>query len=153
LLTAAGLEPWAIVPSSLNVLNLYAPALAARNTPGFALAWITEGSYVTIIMERGGPRFYRYNELRTGTAEDVTARLLRELDDSLHFFMHRDRQQPIEIRHLFLAGELSLLGPLIEEFKQASALEIETITPGMVLPSSDASPAMAAALGAGGSLC
>ena len=153
LLTEVGLEPWAIVPSSLNVLNLYAPALAARNSHGFALAWITESSYVTIIMEQGGPRFYRYKELRTGAAEDVTAKLLRELDDSLHFYMHRDRQQTSEVRHLSLAGEPSLLDPLVEELKQASALEIEALTLGMVIPSSDASPAMAAALGAGGSLC
>jgi Tfp pilus assembly PilM family ATPase len=152
-LTELGLEPWAIVPSSLSVLNLYAPALLARNAPGFALAWITEGSYVTIIMEQGGPRFYRYKELRTGAAEDVTARLLRELDDSLHFYMHRDRQQTTEVSRLSLAGEPSLLEPLVEELKRVSALEIETLAPGMVMPSPDASPAMAAALGAGGSLC
>jgi hypothetical protein len=67
--------------------------------------------------------------------------------------MHRDRQQPTEVRHLSLAGEPSLLGPLVDGFKQASEFEIETLSPGMVIPSSDASPAMAAALGAGGSLC
>ncbi|MHB8844295.1 MAG: type IV pilus biogenesis protein PilM [Nitrospirota bacterium] len=152
-LTELGLEPWAIVPSSLNVLNLYAPALLAGNASGFALAWITEGSYVTIIMERGGPRFYRYKELRTGPAEDVTTRLLRELDDSLHFYMHRDRQQASEVSRLSLAGDPALLDPLVKELKQASALEIEALAPGMVIPSTDASPAMAAALGAGGSLC
>lgn len=152
-LAELGLETWAIVPSSLNVLNLYAPALLARNTPGFALAWITEGSHVTIIMERGGPRFYRYKELRTGAAEDVTTRLLRELDDSLHFYMHRDRQQASEVSRLSLAGDPVLLAPLGEELKRATALDVEILAPGMVIPSSDASPAMAAALGAGGSLC
>lgn len=152
-LTELGLEPWAIVPSSLSVLNLYATALFIGNAPGFALAWITEGSYVTIIMERGGPRFYRYKELRTGASEDVTTRLLRELDDSLHFYMHRDRQQASEVSRLSLAGEPALLDPLVEELKRASALEIGVLAPAMVIPSSDASPAMAAALGAGGPLC
>jgi Tfp pilus assembly PilM family ATPase len=151
LLTGLGLEPWAVAPSSFNVLNFYGPYLEGKNIPGLALAWVTEGSYTTIIMEQGGPRFYRYKEIKAGTPADVTVRLIRELDDSLHFYLHMDRQQQSEIGHLYLAGEPSVVASLSEGLKSETTLEVETLTPAAVLTSGrEAAAYLAAAFGAGG---
>jgi hypothetical protein len=154
LFAGLGLEAWSVAPSSVHALNFYAPAIAAKGEAGYGLAWVAEGSYATIIMERGGPRFYRFKEFRSGSPADITARLLRELEDSLHFYTHRDRQQSVEVGHLYLAGEPSLVAPLAEGLKQAVALTVETLDPGQVTgPAVSASPVLAAAFGAGGALC
>lgn len=154
LLAGLGLEPWAVVPSSFNALNFYAPYLAAKKLSGYALAWVAEGSYTTIIMERGGPRFYRYREIKAGAPEDVTGRLIRELDDSIHFYLHMDRQQQSEVGHLYLSGEPALIASLSESLKTETTLQIETLVPSFVLAAgTEADPALAAAFGAGGALC
>jgi Tfp pilus assembly PilM family ATPase len=151
LLTGLGLEPWAVAPSSFNVLNFYGPYLEGKNSPGLALAWVTEGSYTTIIMEQGGPRFYRHKEIKAGTPADVTVRLIRELDDSLHFYLHMDRQQQSEIGHLYLAGEPSIVASLSEGLKSETILEVETLVPAVALTSGrEAAAYLAAAFGAGG---
>lgn len=153
LLAGLGLEPWAVAPSSFNALNFYAPYLAAKNLPGYALAWVAEGSYTTIIVERGGPRFYRYREIKAGAPQEVTGRLIRELDDSIHFYLHMDRQQQSEVGHLYLSGEPALIAPLSESLKNETTLEIETLAPSFVLPGGAGSdPSLAAAFGAGGAL-
>jgi hypothetical protein len=154
LLSDLGLEARTIAPSSLHTLNFYAPSIAARHGLGYALAWITEGAYTTIIMERGGPRFYRYKELRSGAQGDITARLLREIDDSIHFYTHRDPEQAAEIGHLYCAGEPSLVAPLAEELRQAASLTVDILDPATVTGAEEhAAPALAAAYGAGGALC
>jgi hypothetical protein len=151
LLTGLGLEPWAVAPSSFNVLNFYGPYLEAKNITGFALAWVTEGSYTTIILEQGGPRFYRHKEIKAGTPDDVIARLMRELDDSLHFYLHMDRQQQSGVGHLYLAGEPAVVASLFESLKNETTLEIETLVPAVILTSErDAAASLAAAFGAGG---
>ena len=153
LLTGLNLEPWAVVPSSFNALNFYAPYLATKNIPAYALAWVAEDSYTTIIMERGGPRFYRYREIKAGAPEDVTGRLIRELEDSIHFYLHMDRQQLSEVDHLFLSGEPALIASLSESLKNETTLKIETLVPSFVLAAgTDSDPALAAAFGAGGAL-
>jgi Tfp pilus assembly PilM family ATPase len=153
LLAGLGFEPWAVVPSSFNALNFYAPYLAAKNVPGYALAWVAEGSYTTIIVDRGGPRFYRYRDIKAGAPKDVTGRLIRELDDSIHFYLHMDRQQQSEVGHLYLSGEPELIAPLSESLKNETTLEIETLVPSFVLAAGAASdPALAATFGAGGAL-
>ena len=153
LLAELNLEPWAVVPSSFSVLNFYAPYLATKEIPGYALAWVAEGSYTTIIMERGGPRFYRYKEIKAGAPEDVTGRLIRELDDSIHFYLHMDRQQQSEIGHLYLSGEPALIASLAESLKNETTLQIDTLAPSVVLSTgADDDPALAAAFGAGGAL-
>ena len=153
LLAGLGLEPWTVVPSSFNALNLYAPHLAAMGIPGYAQVWVAEGSYTTIIMERGGPRFYRYREIKAGAPQDVTGRLIRELDDTIHFYLHMDRQQQSEVGHLYLSGEPTLIAPLAESLKNETSLTIETLEPSVVLASGASDPALAAAFGAGGALC
>jgi Tfp pilus assembly PilM family ATPase len=151
LLTGLGLEPWAVAPSSFNVLNFYGPYLEVKNIPAFALAWVTEGSYTTIILEQGGPRFYRHKEIKAVTPADVTVRLMRELDDSLHFYLHMDRQQQSEVGYLYLAGEQTVVAPLFESLKRETTLEIEMLVPAVVLTSGrDAAASLAAAFGAGG---
>ena len=153
LLAGQNFEPWAVVPSSFNAMNFYAPYLAAKNIPGYALAWVAEGSYTTIIVERGGPRFYRYKEIKAGAPEDVTGRLIRELEDSIHFYLHMDRQQQSEVGHLYLSGEPALIAPLSESLKNETTLNIETLMPSFVLAGgAEADPALAAAFGAGGAL-
>lgn len=151
LLAGLNLEPWAVVPSSFNALNFYAPYLSGKNIPGYALAWIAEGSYTTIIMDRVGPRFYRYREIKTGPPEDVTGRLIRELDDSIHFYRHMDRQQQSEVDHLYLSGVSSLIAPLSERLKSETTLEIGSLVPSLVLPTGTGDTSdLAAAFGAGG---
>jgi len=152
LLAGLGVEPWAVVPSSFNALNFYAPYLSAKNIP-YAFAWVAEGSYTTIIMEHGGPRFYRYKDIKAGTPEDVTGRLIRDLDDSIHFYRHMDRHQQSELGHLYLSGEPGLIALLSESLKSATDLEIETLVPSLVLASgTEAASDLAAAFGAGGAL-
>jgi len=154
LLAGLSFEPWAVVPSSFNALNFYAPSLAMKNLPGYALAWVAEDSYTTIIMERGGPRFYRYKEIKAGAPEGVTGRLIRELDDAIHFYRHMDRQQQSEVGHLYLSGEPALIASLSESLKHETTLKIDTLVPSLVLPAgADADPSLAAAFGAGGALC
>jgi Tfp pilus assembly PilM family ATPase len=154
LFTALGLETWTVAPSSLHALNFYAPATAAKDGAGYAMTWIAEGSYATIIMERGGPRFYRYKEFRSGTPEETTARLLREIDDSLHFYTHRDRTQAADVGRLYVAGEPTLVAPLVEDIRQAAPLTVEPLDPGKVTGTAgNCSPVLAAAFGAGGVLC
>jgi Tfp pilus assembly PilM family ATPase len=146
-----GLEVWHIGPSSFNALNFYAPAATARNIENYAFAWITESSYSTIIMERGDLRFYRYREIKGGTGENSTGRIMRELDDSLHFYTHRDRLQSTEIVHLALAGDSLAVPALAEELKEGTTLDIEVLLPSAVLQrAGDAAGAMAPAFGAGG---
>jgi Tfp pilus assembly PilM family ATPase len=154
LLAGLGLDPWTVVPSSFNALNLYAPHLAETGIRGYAQVWVAEGSYTTIIMERGGPRFYRYREIKAGAQQDVTGRLIRELDDTIHFYLHMDRQQQSEVGHLYLSGEPALIAPLSEVLQNETSLKIETLMPSFVLAAgTDADPALAAAFGAGGALC
>jgi Tfp pilus assembly PilM family ATPase len=154
LLAGMSLEPWAVVPSSFNALNFYATSLAMKNLPGYALAWVAEDSYTTIIVERGGPRFYRYKEIKAGAPEGVTGRLIRELDDTIHFYVHMDRQQQSAVDHLYLSGEPALIASLSESLKYETTLKIETLVPSLVLAEgADADPSLAAAFGAGGALC
>jgi len=154
LLAGLGLEPWVVVPSSFNAVNFYGPYLAGKGIPGFALAWVTEGSYTTIILEQGGPRFYRYKEIKTGGAPaDVTARLIRELDDSIHFYLHMDRQQQSEVGHLYLAGEPAVVASLAESLKSQTTLAVETLVPAVILASgTETASLLAPAFGVGGAL-
>jgi Tfp pilus assembly PilM family ATPase len=154
LLAGQGLESWAVAPSSFNAVNFYAPYLAGKDIPGFALAWVTEGSYTTIIMEQGVPRFYRHKEIKTGGAPaDVTMRLVRELDDSLHFYLHMDRQQQSEVGHLYLAGEPVVVDSLAESLKVETTIAVVTLIPNVVLASAtETASSLAAAFGAGGVL-
>jgi len=152
LLAGLGLDPWVVAPSSFNAVNFYGPYLAGKDIPGFAFAWVTESSYTTIIMEQGVPRFYRYKEIKGGgAAAEVTMRLIRELDDSLHFYLHMDRQQQSEVGHLYLAGEPVVVASLSESLKNETTLSVETLHPGVVLaPGAEAASPLAAVFGAGG---
>jgi Tfp pilus assembly PilM family ATPase len=148
-LVALGLEPWSVAPSSFHVLNFYEPYLS-RRSPVFALAHVLEDRFTTLISEKGGAGFYRYKELKQGNAEELTAGLIREIDDSLHFYTHRDRSQQTEIGRLYLTGEAARLPGLAAGLKAATSLEVEVLTPAVVLPSArEAGPETAAALGAG----
>jgi Tfp pilus assembly PilM family ATPase len=154
LLAGIGLEPWVVAPSSFSAVNFYSIYLAGKDIPGFALVWVTESSYTTIIVEQGVPRFYRYKEIKAGgTPADVTMRLIRELDDSLHFYLHMDRQQQSEVGYLYLAGEPIVVASLSESLKNETTLSVETLVPGVVLASgTEVASSLAAAFGAGGVL-
>jgi Tfp pilus assembly PilM family ATPase len=141
-------EPWSIGLSSFHTLNLYAPYIA-KKTKVSALTHVAEDSFTTIVSESGGARFYRFKDMKRGGAEELRSRMVREIDESLHFYSHMDRSQQSEVGHLYLTGEQGA-GDLAAELKKVSGLEVELLTPSVVLPGiSGAGPEMAAALGAG----
>jgi Tfp pilus assembly PilM family ATPase len=153
MLQALGFEPWSIGLSSFHTLNFYAPYITKKTTVS-ALTHVTDDSFTTIISESGGARFYRFKDLKRGGAEDLHARMVREIEDSLHFYTHHmDRPQLSEVGHLYLTGEPGIGGLLAAELKKGTSLEVEILMPSAVLSgTSGAGPEMAAALGAGKSL-
>ena len=150
-LTTLGLEPWSIGLSSFSTLNFYASYLT-KQSPVAVLAHITDDAFATVIMENGGVRFYRYKELKRGGVDEVRARIIRELEDSMHFYSHMDRTQATELGHLFLTGEAAASDGLAEGLHDRMAVTVELLSPAVVLARGQADPELAAALGAGGSL-
>jgi Tfp pilus assembly PilM family ATPase len=158
LLLGLGLEPWLIGPSSFHTLNFYFPHMVKKSSR-FALASVGRTAFTAIVMEHGGPRFYRSKEIKASGPGDVRGRLMREVDDSLHFYTHQDRSQQSEIGHLFLTGDAAVLDSVASGLKESTPLDIEVLSPAAVLPllgseaGNSALPgAMAAALGAGGTV-
>jgi Tfp pilus assembly PilM family ATPase len=157
-LSGLGLEPWTVGLSSFHILNFYAPVLV-RKSPVFALAHLTEDSFTTIVAEAGGARFYRYKEVKRTGAADLKARLMREIEDSLHFYTHMDRSQTAEVKHLYLSGESDLPYALAEGLSTATSLSVEVLSPADVCAPACAPEnasawlvSMGPALGAGSSL-
>lgn len=156
LLIGLGLEPWLIGPASFHTLNFYFP-LMARKSSVFALAVMARNGFTTMVMEHGATRFYRFKEIKTGKPDEVRDRLMRELDDSLHFYTHMDRAQSSEIERLYLTGDPGALDAVAPALKEGIAPEVEVLSPSSVLQPPQAAGgdpawpgAMAAALGAGG---
>jgi len=153
-----GLEPWSVGLSSFHILNLYSPTIGKKSLV-FALAHLTDDSFTTIVTESGGTRFYRYKEVKRVSADEIKARFMREIEDSLHFYTHMDRTQTSEVRHLYLTGESNLPYDLAEGLSTATSLNVEVLSPaGIIAQDGEGEPAsawlgaMAAALGAGSSL-
>ena len=145
-----GYDPWSIGPASFYALNFYYPSLQARGIAGFAFAWVTDSSYAVVAAGRGAPRFYRCKEIRQG-AVDAKDRVLRELEDSVHFYAHLDRQQQSEIGHLFLAGDASMLAPLADDLKNVLTLEVEVLSLSTVLQGAEGAPdSFSSVFGSGG---
>jgi Tfp pilus assembly PilM family ATPase len=132
-------------------LNFYAAYLTSRS-PVAVLAHITDDAFATVIMENGGVRFYRYKEIKRGGVDEIRARIIREIEDSIHFYAHMDRTQAAEIKHLFLSGDAAANEGLAEGLHDRMAVTVEVLTPTVVLSRGQAEPDLAAALGAGGSL-
>lgn len=156
LLLGLGLEPWLIGPSSFHTLNFYFPSMVKKSSR-FALATVARTSFTAMVVEHGGPRFYRSKEIKAGGPFDARDRLMREVDDSLHFYTHQDRSQQSEVGHLFLTGDPAVLDSVAAGLKERTSLDIEVLTPAAVLPppaggaGNPVWPAtIAAALGAGG---
>jgi type IV pilus assembly protein PilM len=148
-LVKAGLEPWSVGISSFHALNFYSSYLS-KTSPVAALAQVSEDSFTTIIMDAGGARFYRYKEVKQGTAEEIRGRLMREIDDSLHFYTHMDRSQQPEVGRLYLTGDAVMCRELAKGFKEKTSLDVEVLSPSAVISVVDgAGPELAAALGAG----
>jgi Tfp pilus assembly PilM family ATPase len=148
LLLQLGIEPWSLGISSFSALNFYAPYLSGRSV-AYALAHIMGDSFATIIAEQGGSFFYRFKELR-GSAEDAPARLLREIEDSLHFYHHMDRSQQSPVTHLYLTGEQGIGNALASSLGADGVLDVQVLEPSAVLGSGAGTETeMAAALGAG----
>ena len=157
LLIGLGLEPWAIGLSSFHTANFYS-AYLSKKAPVSALAYITEDSFAVLVMEQGKPGFYRFKEMKRGTQDEIRTRLLREIEDSLHFYTHMDRTQVqlSGIELLSLGGDYPDLENLAEGLRAMNAFDIEVLSPAAVLSSGNgAGPesvwpaALAAALGAG----
>lgn len=157
-LLGLGLEPWRIGPSSFHIVSLYFPVIT-RKTPAFALAHLTEDSFAAIVMERGGTRFYRFKEMKRGAADDIKARFMREIEDSLHFYSHMDRTQISEVKHLYLAGDKDLPYELADGLSAATSLSVEVLSPADAIAAGtqraqgpDQTASLAAAMGAGRAL-
>ncbi len=149
LLVDLGIEPWSIGLSSFFAFNFYSPYLSKRSS-AFALVHLTADSFATIVSQEGGARFYRFKDFKRGSAEEIRSRLIREIDDSLHFYTHMDRSQQVEVGHLYLSGEPAMCGDLARDLSADSSLAVEVLSPQSVLPQSEGTlPEMAAALGAG----
>ena len=160
LLTGLGLEPWAIGLSSFHTVNFYSSYISPK-APVSALAYITPDSFTAMVMERGVPVFYRFKEMKKGTRDDMRSRLMREIDDSLHFYTHMDRSQAqlSEVERLYLGGDSPDLDDLAERLKSMTALDVEVLSPAAVLFSGGGKgtdtvwpAAMAASMGAGSAL-
>jgi len=156
-LIRVGLEPWIIGLSSFHTLNFYSPVITKNSTVS-ALAHVTNDSFTTIVTGAGGAKFYRFKELKRGSGE-LKVKLVREIEDSLHFYTHMDRLQTSEVKRLYLVGESAATDELADELHTAASLEVEVLSPAAVLAepergsSSSAWPvSMAAALGAGSAL-
>ena len=151
LLIGLGLDPWTIGPSSFHALNFYSSYLTKKSAVS-ALAHLSEDTFATIILDANGVQFYRYKDVKRGSSEDIRSRLMREIDDSLHFFTHMDHLQQPEIRYLYLTGE-SIVSELAEGLRTMTSLNIEVLSPAVAALSAEGiGPEMAAALGAGSSL-
>lgn len=148
-LAGLGLDPWSVGLSSFHTLNFYSAYLSKTSSIS-ALAHVSEDSFTTIIAEAGGARFYRYKEMKRVSVEEIKTRLMREIDDSLHFYTHMDRSQQTEIKHLYLTGDAAVSSGLADGLGAMTSLQVEVLSPSVILPSvREAVPEMAAALGAG----
>ena len=159
-LAGLGLEPWIVGLSSFHLLNFYSP-LIARKSSVACLAHFSDDSFTTIMTEGGGARFYRYKEVKRGNADEIKARFTREIEDSLHFYTHRDRAQTSEVTGLYLTGESAPPHELAEELRAATTLNVHVLSPADVFahsgmgresPAPALSASLAAALGAGSAL-
>lgn len=155
IMAGLGLEPWTVGPSAFHAANWYAPAVGGAAIT--ALAYVGTDSLSAMVFESGQPAFYRYKEMKK-TAGDLRTRLVREIDDSLHFYSHMDRSlaRVSEVERIFLAGDSPFLGDAAAALG-TDTLPVSVLTPGEMLqrPSSmtsDIPAGMAAALGAGGTL-
>jgi Tfp pilus assembly PilM family ATPase len=152
LLIGLGFEPWAIGPSSFHALNFYSLYLTKKSVVS-ALAHLSEDTFATIIMDTSGVTFYRYKDVKRGSAEDTRSRLMSGIDDSLHFYTHLHREQQFEIQDLYLTGESIVSRGLAEGLRNRTALNVEVLSPAVAaLSVQSIDPEMAPALGAGNSL-
>jgi Tfp pilus assembly PilM family ATPase len=151
-LAGQGLETWSVGLSSFHTLNFFSPRIA-RPSDISALAHVTGDSFATIVVEGGGVRFYRYKEIKRTGMDEIKMRFMREIEDSLHFYTHMGRAQQSEVKSLFLSGEEQLARDLAQGFKSVTSLEVEVLSPAVVVSSANGvGVEMAAALGAGSSL-
>jgi Tfp pilus assembly PilM family ATPase len=132
-------------------LNFYASYLA-KQSPVAVLAHISDDAFATVILENNGVRFYRYKEIKQGGVDEVRTRIIRELEDSMHFYAHMDRTRATEIGHLFLTGDAAASKGLAEGLHDRMAVTVELLSPSVILARGQTDPELAAALGAGGSL-
>jgi Tfp pilus assembly PilM family ATPase len=156
-LMEAGLEPWTVGVSSFHILNFYFP-LMSKKSPSFAITHLTGDSFTTMVAETGVTRFYRFKDMKRVSAEEMKARFIREIEDSLHFyFTQRDRTQTTDVQSLYLTGTTSLPRDLAEGLGTSTSLRVEVLSPDDVIAQSGVrrarlSPAASAALGAGSAL-
>lgn len=153
LLLGLGFEPWSVGLSSFHIVDFYS-GFILHKAPVSAIAYITSDAFSTFILEGGGLRFYRFKEMKRGTPEEIRSRLVREIDDSLHFYTHMDRSQIAEVGNLYLSGDsVDLVDALVGGLSSATSLDVQVLSPAVVQPVfSDTAPELAAALGAGGTL-
>ena len=147
LITDLGYEPWSVGLTSFSAVNFFAPFLLDQARVS-SVAYITNDSFITTVLEGGGLRFYRFKEMKRGKPADVHARLVRDIDDSLHFYTHMDRSQITQIAHLYLAGDYDGLDTLAGRLAAVTSFETGILSPAAVHTSyADLGSEMAGALG------
>lgn len=150
-LSESGLEPWTIGPSSFHAFNLYQPYLV-KMSPVSVLAHIYGSGCATLISGSNG-MFYRYKDVKRGDSDGAPARLVREIGDFLHYYINLDHAREDRVHRLYLTGSGALLPGLSDGLADMTSLDIEVLTPSVVLSSANGmGTEMSAALGAGYSL-
>lgn len=145
LLADLGVETWSVGLSSLHVLDYYSPTMFNRGDASAALAVAGDESFSTLVMDRGGLRFYRFKELKKSGLAEAKDRLAREIEDSLHFYTHLDPARQSEISRLFVSGESSdVVLHVAEGLRRMTSVEVEVLSPAGETPLG-----AVAALGAG----
>lgn len=149
LLIDRGLEPWAVGPSSFYAFNFFSAFVADQSSVS-ALTHLSKDSFATIIMEPSGSGFYRYKDMKKSSAEDIRDKLIREIDDSLHFYAHMGRLQQTEVQGLYLTGESWVSAELADALRTVTARDVQIFSPASAVRSDEnIGPEMSAALGAG----
>jgi Tfp pilus assembly PilM family ATPase len=127
LIAGQGLEPWVVAPSSFHILNRHSSHIT-RGPGAAALAHVREGSFAILIVHEG-VRFYRYKDMTRTAPDGSKARLMREIEDSLHFYSHRDRSRQAEVKDLYLAGDHAMTEALAAGFGSVTSLNVEVLAP------------------------
>lgn len=153
ILLRLGMEPWVVGLSSLLSLNLYAPRVVSVSG-STAFAQVSDTAFTTMVLDGAGTvRFYRFKELKRSGAHDVTERLISEIEDSIHFYTHRDRTQIDDVQQLFISGDSADLTSIARGMSaplQATVLTPEdVIAPAQWRGTKTRSSILSAAMGAG----
>jgi Tfp pilus assembly PilM family ATPase len=147
-----GLEPWSIGISSIHSMNFYAPLMEMK-TPVYAFTYIMDDSFAIMVVDRGRMKFYRWKEVKRGASDELKAKFIRELSDSIHFYAHMDRTQTTEIPQLYATGDSVMTGEIAAELADTLSFNVTALSPADIISrngrAEEPPASLSAALGAG----